>query len=120
MISWKNTKDKQEHEKIVNYYSEIIKGLGIDLSKPFNLEHIELTNDMSDISILNDRLLLLSRIAYYLGIIQGQALELQREYKHSSLYGLYESVSEITRAVRMESDILRTILSTAREQIKMK
>lgn len=118
MLSFKTTEDKKSYDMCVSYYEEIIKGLGI--TSPFSLQHLKLSNDMSDLDVMNERLLLLTKISYYLSIIQGKSLELQREYKYAKLYGMYEKISETTRAVRMEADILRTILSTIREQIKMK
>lgn len=118
MTSYKNIKDKETHNMCLSYLKEITLGVGI--KKDFSLDSIVLTNDVQDFEILNNRLLLLTRILYYLSIIQGKSLYLQKSYKTPEMYGLYERISEMTRAVRSETDILRTILSTAREQIKLK
>ena len=119
---FKTIEDKNRYEKIIFVVKEIKKGLDIDFNKQlnFNLPTIELTQDLSDLDTLSNRLLILSRTIYYLSVLQGSSLELQKEYKSPKTYSLYETIVELNKAVKIETDILRSILSTARSQITLK
>lgn len=117
MTSWKTIEDKKYYERIITVFNSLKEGLG--LTKPFSIPD-KLNNDLTDFDILENRLLLLSRVSQYLSLLQGKSLELQKSYKTPTLYGLYEQVAELNKSVRMEADILRSIISTEKELIKLK
>lgn len=119
-ITFRKVSDKDNYERIIKYLNIIKEGLNIDTEKNILIPTVELTGEPSDFRVLTERLLLLSRMSSHLAIMQGAALELQKSYKHPIFYGLYEKTSELNRTVRMEVDVLRSVISTEKELIKLK
>lgn len=120
MTSFRTLEEKALFDKTVNYLNRIVNALDITFNVETMSSSVTLTGDPTDFAVLSERLLLISKFSYYLSIMQGDALTLQKQYKTPELYGLYEKISELNRTVRTETDSLRSILSTAKEQIKMK
>lgn len=119
MISWQSLTHKQVYEKLLSFLKDILAGLNLSTEVEL-IPAINLKNDASDFETLSQRLLLLSRVSYYLSTMQGDALTLQKHYKDPALYGLYEKIAELNRTVRNETDILRSILSSEKELIKLR
>lgn len=120
MISWQTVAHKQSYEQILSVLKTLKEGLGIKSDSVSLIPSVALAGDASDFETISQRLLLVSRVSYYLSTLQGNALTLQKQYKAPELYGLYEEVSELLRTTRNETDILRSILSSERELIKLR
>lgn len=114
----------QEHlvlkDNCINIINLVTEGLNLDL-KNLNLDpNIILDNSLLDFQILSQRMILLNKMSQYISLGQGNALMLQKTYKTPELYGLFETFTELNRSVRYELDSLRSLISTAKEQIKIK
>lgn len=101
-------------------YKIIKDGLEIDLSEKSIKSILDVSETEQDTKDLMNRMLLLSRLSQYCSVIQGHAIYLQKKYKTPESYGLTESISELNRSIRNEVEVLRSILSHIKEQIRIR
>ena len=107
-------------EQTKNLFKTIQEGLDIDLSASSIKSSLDLSETEEDIKNIMNRIMLLTKLAQYCSIIQGHSLYLQKQYKTPELYGLAKATEEVNRAIRSEVEALRSILSSIREQIKIR
>ena len=97
-------------------YDWVVKELGIDYNNPTLTHKFDFTNG-HDATL---RSVTLTQILYFSSGLQGEAAIIYRTTKTPTSYGIRESLDEINKAIRLEIEVIRSIISTIKFEKSLK
>lgn len=97
-------------------YDWVVKELGINLNSPTLTHKFNFTNGHE----ATERSVILTQILYFSSTLQGEAAIIYRTTKTPLSYGIRESLDEINKAIRLEIEIIRSIISTIKFEKTLK
>lgn len=97
-------------------YDWVVKELGININNPVLTHKFDFTNGHDT----TERNVILTQILYFSSALHGEAVTINKSTKSGIAAGIVKSLEEINKAIRLEIENNRTIISAIKQEKLLK